>query len=134
MCICRGISYDIYLKFEERAHWQPILFEYMGLHQDRRFKINFLPKEHVQSLAHRSDAAVRSVGRVRVKGQRLRRHRGGVFDFRPEVESETGASGKAMIMKHYSRDLLDKVTRLFKQDIEMFHYQKEVEEVYSYFD
>lgn len=133
--INRGITYDIYLKFEERAYWQPLLFEYLGLRNDRRFKINYLPKERLEVLPVIEN--VNSSSSIGKKGGKLKTQRqrsGGVFDFRPNSVAETGASNKAMIMRHYTRDLVDKVSRIYKVDIEMFHYHQEVQEIYEYFN
>lgn len=139
-CCFRGVIYDIYLKFEERAHWQPLLFAYLGLDKDLRFKINYMPADAIDGQPSATATAAADDGKgkglLSGKGDRKgrRRRSGGLFDFRPQQGAETRASDKAVILQHYSRDLLDIVARLYKTDIDLFHYHNEVRDIYSYFD
>lgn len=106
----RGITYDIYLKFEERSLWQSRLFHYLELHKDPRFAVNY-------------DKSLN----LKTKLSSIKKRRYGIFDFQPQ--SETGASNYKNLLKHYDKQAFDIICSLYKKDIEMFNYEEEVQEM-----
>ena len=93
-----GVHYDIYLKFEIRAYWQPLLINYLNV-SDNSVLMDTIRLHHETT----KNVTVSSM-----------------------LNKDTYSSSLRTLMKHYTRELFDIVCKIYQEDILRFNYTEEV--------
>ena len=92
-----GVHYDIFLKSEIRAYWQPLLINYLNV-SDNSVLMDTIRLHHDEPKQ----------------------------TFVDMLHPTTNSSSLRTLMKHYTRELFDIVCKIYQEDILRFNYTEEV--------